>query len=308
MSIVVIGSFMMDMVVRTKRVPDAGETIVGMSFAKFPGGKGANQAVAAARLGGDVIMVGKLGADANGEEMRKAIEQEGIDTRYILQEDSEISGIGSVILDDTGQNRIIVVPGANLKLTPEEVGQISEVIRSADMVVMQLEMNIHTVERAAEIATNYGVPVILNPAPAQELSEQLLRNITYLTPNESELELLTGMTIHTLEDTDKAAQMLIDKGVRHVIVTLADKGALIVTQHDSQWISGFQVEAVDTVAAGDSFNGALAVQLVRGKSLAEAVKYANAAGALTVTKPGAIPSLPMKEEIEFFIDKWAAKS
>ncbi|WP_199620819.1 ribokinase [Paenibacillus alkalitolerans] len=302
MSILVIGSFMMDLVVRTERAPEAGETIIGTSFGRFPGGKGANQAVAAARLGGSVCMAGMLGKDMFGEEMRAVMEKESIDTRHILNDEHSSTGVGSIVLDKNGQNRIIVVPGANLKYTAGDVDNIESVIQQADMLIMQLEMDISVMERAAEIAAGHGVPVILNPAPAQRLSDELLRNVTYLTPNETELELLTGIKPASMDEVKYAAQLLLDKGVKHIVVTLAEKGALVSADGGFQHVEGFPVEPVDTVAAGDSFNGALAVRLVQGKSLVEAARYANAVGALTVTKLGAIPSLPYASEVERFIE------
>lgn len=302
MGIVVLGSFMMDLVIRAKRAPEAGETVIGESFDRFPGGKGANQAVAAARLGGEVIMAGKLGNDLFGQEMLIAIQRENVDTKHILSVDKVSTGIGSVVLDQSGQNRIIVVPGANLSYTPSEVNQIESIIRQADMLIMQLEMDLSVVERAAQLAASHGVPLILNPAPARIISDDLLKNITYLTPNESELELLSDMKICNMKDTELAARNLLHRGVQCVIVTLAEKGALICNQDGFQHVEGYVVDPVDTVAAGDSFNGALAVQLVNGKSLSEAVLFANAVGALTVTREGAIPSLPELSEVHRFME------
>jgi ribokinase len=300
MSILVIGSFMMDLVVRTGRAPAGGETLIGSSFARFPGGKGANQAVAASRLGSSVVMAGMLGQDSFGEEMRDVMEREQIDTRYIKTENRYSTGIGSIVLEENGQNRIIVVPGANLSYSAQDVEQLEPVIRTADMLVMQLEMDIAVIEKAAEIAQCHKVPVILNPAPARPLSDDLLRKVTYLTPNETELGIITGRTIESVEDCEEAAKTLLEKGVRHVIVTLGEKGALSADSSGMLRVPGYPVKAVDTVAAGDSFNGALACQLIRGMPLPEAIRFANAVGALTVTREGAIPSLPTLEEVEQF--------
>lgn len=302
MGIFVLGSFMMDLVVRAIRAPEAGETVIGESFGRFPGGKGANQAVAAARLGGKVMMAGKLGSDMFGQEMLSAVQREQVDTRHIISMDDVPTGIGSVVLDRSGQNRIIVVPGANMSYTLDEVNRLEPDIRQADLLIMQLEMELSVVERAAELAASHGVPVMLNPAPARQLSDALLRNVSYLTPNESELELLSGMRVRNMKDTELAARSLLAKGVQCVIVTLADKGALICHGGGCQHVQGYAVEPVDTVAAGDSFNGALAVQIVQGVPLAEAVRFANAVGALTVTKEGAIPSLPTLGEVERFMN------
>jgi ribokinase len=301
LGILVIGSFMMDLVVRTSRAPEAGETLIGESFGKFPGGKGANQAVAAARLGAAVVMAGKLGDDMFGHEMRVVMEQEGVDIRSVLADKQLSTGVGTIVLEQNGQNRIIVVPGANLNYTAEETEQITPLIQQSQMLMLQLEMDMAVIEKATEIAHLHGVPIILNPAPARVLGDELLKRITYLTPNETELALLTGKPITTLEDIKQAAGQLLDKGVQHVIVTLAEKGAMVVGANGALHIPGFPVQAIDTVAAGDSFNGALAFQLVNGAQLVEAVMFANVVGALTVTKSGAIPSLPRLAEVKQFI-------
>lgn len=302
MSILVIGSFMMDLVVRTPRAPENGETIIGSNFSRFPGGKGANQAVAAARLGGQVTMAGKVGADAFGEQMIATLRKENIDTQHVLLDDAFPTGVGSITLDEQGNNRIVVVPGANLQYSTRDLRGLEDVIKDADMLIMQLEMDLAMIEEAAALAHRYHVPVMLNPAPARELSSELLSHVTYLTPNETEAEILTGIKITDIADAQKAARALLDKGVKTVVITLADKGALLATPDGIRHVAGYPVKPVDTVAAGDSFNGALAVAIVNGKSLEEAVSFANAVGALTVTKEGAIPSLPHLEEVERFID------
>ncbi|MBS4197615.1 ribokinase [Lederbergia citri] len=301
MSILVIGSFMMDLVVRTPRAPENGETLIGTNFSIFPGGKGANQAVSAARLGGKVTMVGKLGIDQFGDQAMLALNKENVNTKYILRDRENFTGVGSVILEDNGDNRIIVVPGANLNFTINDLENTKHLIRDAKIIVLQLEMDIKMVERAIAYATNYDVPILFNPAPAQKLSDDLLSKITYLTPNETEAEILTGITINCIENAKAAGRILMEKGVENIIITLAEKGALIVNQSGTYHIPGFPVNPVDSVAAGDSFNGALAVGIVSGKPLKEAVKFANAVGALTVTKDGAIPSLPRLEEVDNFL-------
>ncbi|WP_409342493.1 ribokinase [Paenibacillus sp. MBLB4367] len=307
MNIVVIGSFMMDLVVRTFRAPAAGETIIGSGFNRFPGGKGANQAVAAARLGGKVTMAGMLGRDDFGSEMLHVMRKENIATECIRLHEAP-TGIGSIVLEESGENRIIVVPGANLKYSPSDLAEIEDVIRGASILVMQLEMDLTMTEQAVAMARKHGVPVILNPAPAVPLSDALLRNVAYLTPNETEAGILTGKPVHTAADAEKAAQELRSKGVRCVIVTLAAQGALIVDENGTKHVPGYPVRPVDTVAAGDSFNGALAVQLVSGARVEDAVRFANAVGALTVTREGAIPSLPFLAEVEDFINRHRAVS
>lgn len=291
----------MDMVVRTQRAPDAGETLFGQSFVLSPGGKGANQAVAAARLGGEVIMIGRVGEDAFGRQMLDVIGREQIHTQYITSSAEHATGVASIVLEANGENRIIVVPGANLELSREDIEALDEVIRNADIVVMQLEMDLAMSERAAALAHSYGVPVILNPAPARVLSDEMLRHVTYLTPNETEAGILSGVAADTIAGAEQAALALLHKGVEQVIVTLGSEGALIVNREGSIHVPGYPVQAVDTVAAGDSFNGALAVQLVRGKTVTEAVAFANAVGALTVGRPGAIASIPTLEEVSQFL-------
>lgn len=307
MSIVVIGSFMMDLVVRTFRAPAAGETIVGSGFSRFPGGKGANQAVAAARLGGNVTMVGMLGRDEFGAEMLSVMQRENIATECIRRHEAP-TGVGSIVLEESGENRIIVVPGANLEYSASDLAEIEDIIKEASMLVMQLEMDLSMTELAIATASKHHVPVLLNPAPAVPLHDGLLRNVAYLTPNETEAGILTGQTVRTIADAEKAAQELRSRGAGCVIVTLAANGALIVDENGTKHVPGYRVHPIDTVAAGDSFNGALAVQLVSGTPVGEAVRFANAVGALTVTREGAIPSLPYFAEVERFLTRQESKS
>lgn len=302
MDILVIGSFMMDLVVQTPRAPENGETIIGTRFSKFPGGKGANQAVAASRLGGNVTMVGKVGTDPFGEEALATLRNENVNTQFMLKDNEHSTGVGFVTVEEDGNNRIIVVPGANLHYSKEDLEGIKDLIRTAKIVVLQLEMDLEMIEKAVNYAHEFNVPVILNPAPAQALTDELLSKVTYLTPNETEAEILTGVKINSMKDAIEAANILLDKGVNNVIITLADKGALIVNPTGHYHVAGYPVKPVDTVAAGDSFNGALAAGIVKGLDLKGVVKFANAVGALTVTKSGAIPSLPSSEEVEEFIN------
>jgi ribokinase len=303
MEILVVGSFMMDLVVQTPRVPLTGETVIGDTFAIFPGGKGANQAVAASRLGGSVALAGKLGTDYFGKEMLQALTKENIDLANVRFDERSSTGIGSILLDESGNNRIVVVPGANLLYDVEDVNSLEPVIASSGIVVLQLELAAETVEQTISLAHSHRVPVLLNPAPATSLSDDLLRKITYLTPNETELAVLTGLIVESIAEVEIAARTLLAKGVKHVIVTLAERGAMIVDANGCKHVPGYSVDPVDTVAAGDSFNGALSVQILSGAQLAEAVRYANAVGALTVLKKGAIPSLPFASEVETFISQ-----
>nr|WP_232231579.1 ribokinase [Paenibacillus sp. HW567] len=301
LNIVVIGSLNMDMVVRTERAPEAGETLFGQGFALSPGGKGANQAVAAARLGAEVTMIGSVGRDAFGSELLEVMRQEKINTEHIVQSDTHSTGVASIVVDGEGENRIIVVPGANMGLGVSDIALLAPVIKEAGIIVLQLETDLPMCEHAAAMAHSYGIPVILNPAPARALSNELLQHVTYLTPNETEAGILAGMAVNSVEDAEQASRILLQKGVQNVIVTLGSKGALIVNKDGSMHIPGYPVQVVDTVAAGDSFNGALAVQLTGGQALAEAVRFANAVGALAVGKQGAVSSLPYLPEVEQFL-------
>ncbi|OKP85154.1 ribokinase [Paenibacillus helianthi] len=291
----------MDMVVRTSRAPEAGETLFGQDFTLSPGGKGANQAAAAARLGAEVTMIGRVGKDAFGSELLEVMRQEHIHTEHIGQSETLSTGVASIVVDGEGENRIIVVPGANTEMGPADIAALAPIISQAEMVVLQLETDLSMCAHAAAIADRHGIPVILNPAPARALDDAFLQHVTYLTPNETEAGILAGMAVNSIDDAEQAARILLQKGVSNVIVTLGPKGALIVNHAGSLHIPGFPVQAVDTVAAGDSFNGALAWQLTKGKTLDEAVRFANAVGALAVGKKGAIPSLPQLPEVEQFL-------
>lgn len=295
----------MDMVVRTKRAPEAGETLFGQDFALSPGGKGANQAVAAARLGAKVAMIGSVGQDAFGNELLDILRKEHIDIEHLAQSAAYATGVASIVVDGEGENRIIVVPGANLELGAEDIQALESVIAGAEMLVMQLETDLAMCEEAASIAGRHHIPVILNPAPARELSREMLHYVTYLTPNETEAGILSGIEVSDMDSAEQAARILLRKGVQNVIITLGSKGALIVNESGSEHVPGFPVKVVDTVAAGDSFNGALAYQLTCGKPLAEAVRFANSVGALAVGRQGAIPSLPKLAEVEQFLKESA---
>lgn len=291
---------MMDLVVRTPRAPKKGETVIGASFQRFPGGKGANQAVAAARLGAKVTMAGKVGQDVFGDQMVATLREEGVCTEHVLRDAGSPTGIGSITLDDEGNNRIVVVPGANLNYNLDDLSTLRPLLASQDLLMLQLEMNIDTIKMAVEMASRAEVPIVLNPAPAQTISDDLLKAITYLTPNETEAELLTGVPVTDVESAKRAARVLLDRGPKSVIITLGEKGALLAHGDSFIHVPGYSVKPVDTVAAGDAFNGALAARVAGGSSLKDAVRYANAVGALTVTRQGAIPSLPTAKEVEEF--------
>lgn len=303
MSILVIGSFMMDLVVTAPKMPENGETIIGDDFSRYPGGKGANQAVTATRLGEKVTMVGKVGKDEFGDEAISILQKEGVNTDFILRDPNHPTGVGSVTLERNGDNRIIVVPGANTAYSPEEIMKVKHLIKNAKVVILQLEMHMKLIEKAIDLAHYYTTPVILNPAPAAELSDRLLKKVTYITPNESEAEILTGIKVIDSKSAERAGRFLLDKGVENVIITLADKGAVIINEKGTSHIPGFPVDAVDSVGAGDAFNGALGVGITNNEPLEIVVKNANVVGALTVTKRGAIPSLPYMKDVDRFMSE-----
>lgn len=298
MKIVVVGSSNTDMIVKTDKIPKPGETVIGGKFYKAAGGKGANQAVAAARAGGAVTFISCVGDDVFGLEARDGFKKDGINIEYVKKDPEEASGIALILVDSAGENSISVASGANLKLVVADVENAREKISEADVLLMQLEIPIETVEAAAKIANSAGVKVILNPAPAQLLSDDLLKCVTILTPNETEAEMLTGIEVKDENDAVKAAEALIAKGVELVIITLGSKGALFSTKEESKLIPGFKVDAADTTAAGDVFNGALAVAISENKEIMDAIRFAHAAAAISVTRMGAQPSAPQREEIE----------
>jgi ribokinase len=303
MNIVVIGSSNTDMIIQVPRIPKPGETILGGKFSMAAGGKGANQAVAAARAGGDVTFISRVGQDMFGKKAIDGFNNDGINTEYIVFDPVAPSGVAEIFVADDGENSIAVASGANMNLTQQDISDAEKVIEAADTVLMQLEIPLETVETAAKIANQARNRVILNPAPAQPLPDTLLKSISLLTPNESEAELLTGIKVIDENSAHNAAKVLLEKGVQAIVVTLGDKGALLVSNEMSKIIPGYRVEAVDTTAAGDVFNGGLAVALSEGKTLYDAVTFANAAAALSVTALGAQPSAPGREEIMRFLQE-----
>lgn len=298
--ITVIGSFVMDNVAKMKKFPEAGETILGNTLEFFPGGKGANQCVSIARLGGDTEMIGMLGKDANGDVFRAILKEEGIKADNVFSCDAP-TAVAQIQIDESGQNRICVIPCANHKFGFEELDKIDGVLKKTEIVVLQLEMRLDVTKEIIRRAHGYGVKVLLNPAPAVPLEEEILGMVDYLTPNETELSILTGLPAETDEEVKAAAKKLIDLGTKNVVATLGKRGALVANRNEYEIVRGYKVKTVDTVAAGDSFNGALAVALTEGKTLKESVRFANAMGALTVQKQGAIPSLHTRAEVEKFI-------
>ncbi|HNW59607.1 MAG TPA: ribokinase [bacterium] len=298
MKIIVVGSSNTDMIIKTERIPKPGETVIGGAFSMAAGGKGANQAVAAARAGGQVTFIARVGADLFGEQAVVGFIADGIEVTHVLRDKRSPSGVALIYVDRKGENSIAVASGANAQLAPADVRRARAEIAAADVLLMQLETPLETIAAAAEIAAKHHVPVILNPAPAQPLPPALLEKITILTPNEHEAELLTGIAVNNARDAAAAAENLLARGVGMVIITLGAKGAYVHAADFKGMVPGFSVAAVDTTAAGDVFNGALAVALGERRPLAEAVRFAHAAAALSVTKLGAQPSAPQRRAIQ----------
>jgi len=304
--ITVVGSANTDMIIRLERIPQPGETVLGGEFTTAAGGKGANQAVAAARVGGAVTLIARVGEDSFGAQAIAGFKSENIDVSAVYEDPDSASGVALIFVGGKGENSIAVASGANAKLSPADVEHAGRRIRHADLLVMQLETPLPTIECAAEIASDAGVPIILNPAPATALPPKLLERIAILTPNESEAELLTGVKVSDEDSAGQAASLLRDQGIGTVIITLGAAGAFVSGKGIHELVPAFPVTAVDSVAAGDVFNGALAVALGEDKPLLDAVRFANAAAALSTTKKGAQPSVPTREEVAMFLKRASA--
>ncbi|WP_080057865.1 ribokinase [Spirosoma aerolatum] len=295
--ILVVGSSNTDMVVQTTKLPAPGETVLGGTFFMNPGGKGANQAVAAARLTGNVTFVAKVGTDIFGEQAVAGFRQEGINTTYIQSDPDHPSGVALINVDAAGENCITVAPGANAQLRPAETNPALASAETDALVLVQLEIPLDTVVHIIGEAATRGLRVILNPAPAQPLPDELFPNLFLITPNETEAELLTGIRVDDLSGAGQAAQKLHAMGVSNVIITLGSKGAYLSTGTQSQLIATPPVKAVDTTAAGDCFNGALAVALAEGQPLPDAIAFACKAASISVTRMGAQASMPRRNEV-----------
>jgi ribokinase len=302
-SLVIVGSSNTDMVIKTNHLPAPGETILGGNFFMNAGGKGANQAVAAQRLGGNTTLICKTGNDIFGSQAVELFKKEGINTNCIISDKINRSGVALITVDEHAENCIVVAPGANANLFPDDLTNSIKTICSASIILMQLEIPINTVDFIADIAKSHAVKVILNPAPACELPVALLQNIWMITPNEIEAEMLAGIPITDHASVIKAANIIRAKGVEIVIITLGAKGAFIATAEINELVPAPKVTAVDTTAGGDVFNGALAVALSENMSLSEAVSFACHAAALSVTKLGAQASAPYRKEVDNFMIK-----
>ena len=295
--IVVVGSCNTDMVIKADRLPVPGETILGGTFFMNPGGKGANQAVAAARMGGAVTLISKTGNDVFGKQSVSLYNSENINTDFILSDSRHPSGVALITVDSNGENCIVVASGANATLSPADIDKARAEVESSGIILMQLEIPLETVEYVAEMANKKGIRVILNPAPARALSEQLLNNLYIIIPNKTEAEILSGIKVTDIETARKAAAIISAKGVDIVVITLGSQGALIKEHDDYHFVEAYKVDTIDTTAAGDAFCGTVCVGLSEGKSILEAVELAVKAAALTVTRMGAQTSIPFRSEL-----------
>jgi ribokinase len=299
--IVVVGSANTDMIIRLKRIPRPGETILGGEFFTAAGGKGANQAVSAARAGGSVSFVARLGQDTLGDQAVAGYARDRIDIAHVVRDPKRPSGVGLIFLEQGGQNSIAVASGANDRLSPTDVRQAAGLFEGAGILLLQLEIPLPTIQAAVRLAVQAGTRVILNPAPARALPDKLLRQVSIVTPNETEAELLTGIRVSSVASAARAAAVLRGRSIATVIITLGARGAFVSSDGIEQLVPGFKVRAVDTTAAGDIFNGALAVALAENQPLTQAIRFANAAAAISVTRLGAQPSAPPRRQIERFI-------
>ncbi|MFS7163196.1 ribokinase [Serratia proteamaculans] len=301
--LVVLGSINADHILNIEQFPQPGETVIGKQYKVAFGGKGANQAVAAGRSGADIAFIACVGADDIGERVRQQLATDRIDTQPIEAIADSTTGVALIFVNAEGENVIGIDAGANAAVTPDYLARYQQKVIDADALLMQLESPLETVIAAASLAKQHQTQVILNPAPARELPDELLAMIDMITPNETEAQRLTGIAVNNDDDAARAAQALHDKGIATVIITLGSRGVWLSENSKGKLVPGFKVKAVDTIAAGDTFNGALVTALLEGKVMADAVRFAHAAAAIAVTRPGAQPSVPWREEIDTFLQQ-----
>lgn len=300
--ILVIGSFMMDLVAKTPRAPREGETIIGHSFSQFTGGKGANQAVAAAKLGSNVTMLGKVGEDSFGDSQINSLKSAGVNTEYVIKDNSDSTGVGFVTLEDNGKNRIIIIPGVNMLLKPSDIIRNEKLIKLSDIIILQLEIPLETVYTAIDIAYEYSKTIIFNPAPAAKINNEYLKKVSYFIPNEIEAKDFTGIDIINKESAKIAAAKLLKMGCQNIVITMGDKGVYFLNIKDEEYfVEGINVNVIDTTAAGDAFVGAFAFGLGQDLDHYDCLRLANASAALSVTRMGAQPSLPYLNEVRKFM-------
>lgn len=300
--IVVFGSFVVDLTSRSQGLPVPGQTILGVSFKMGPGGKGSNQAVAAHRAGANVTLVTKVGKDVFGKVALDFYRSEGMNTDYILQDEQRETGVALIMVDEiSAQNEIVVVSGACGNITDADVERCRPLIEGASILLLQHEINFDAQYRVIDIAHRAGVRIVLNPAPATAIPDDVLRRIDTVTPNETEAQVLTGVEVKTLEDARRAAQVFLDKGVKNVVITMGVLGAFATDGVRSELLPRLNVNAIDTTGAGDAFNGGFVMALSEGRDLFEALRYGNATGALSVTRLGTAPAMPSRSEIDAMV-------
>lgn len=299
--ICVVGSSNIDLVVKSQRLPSSGETLLGGEFLMVPGGKGANQAVAAAKLGAEVYFVAKLGDDIFGAQSFANFKKEGVNTKYVTRTKKALSGVASIAVDKAGNNTIVVAPGANHMLSPQDVKRAEQDIALCGAVVAQLEIPMETVEFAARLANKFRIPFILDPAPAQKLKPKLLEMTDVIKPNETEAKILTGIEVTDAKTAGKAARNLLARGVKTVIITMGAKGCFVVNNEINEFFPAKKVKAVDSTAAGDAFVGSFAFCIAQGRTILEAALFANDVAALSVIKMGAQSSMPSMKDVENFV-------
>lgn len=301
MSVVVFGSFIMDCIATTPKAPEAGETVVGLTYNTYFGGKGANQAFASKRMGSETYMIGAVGNDAFGKDFIKLLTEEGFDPNDVVISNKNATGVSLVTVETNGQNRICMVPGANMDYELENIEKALEKIKNANVIVTQCEMQYSIVKKLAQLCQIYNKKFILNPAPARKISSDILKNTYVITPNETELGVIIERELVTIDDYISGAKELLKKGVKNVVVTLGSKGSLLVTENKEILIPAFKVKAIDTVGAGDSFTGSLAALIDQGYEIEEALKISTAVSALEVQKKGAIPAIPYLKDVMKFL-------
>ncbi|MEM7799315.1 MAG: ribokinase [Chloroflexota bacterium] len=302
MKVVVFGSINMDLVVTTPHLPKPGETLTGHTFVTTPGGKGANQAVAAARLGANTVMVGRVGNDVFAADLMSNLEKNGVRVGAVYRDESQSSGIAVIAVEDSGENNIVIIPGANGSVGEDEVARLASIVAENDVLLLQLEVPLPFVAAAARVGKEKGATVILDPAPAQTLPDELLNLADLLTPNETEASILTGVEVQDEATAKEAAQRLIARGAKQVLIKMGGAGGLWFDGANTVMVPAFPVTAVDTVAAGDACNGGLAAALCAGHSLETALRWGMAAGGLATTKPGAQEAMPTLAELRQFLE------